>query len=67
MSFTNDLNAAGEDRNLRLDKVVVFRDQVSVLDGGQVLPGFQLSLRALFARADRQAPSGEAGSAPQLF
>ncbi len=26
LSFTNDLNAAGEDRNLRLDKVVVFRE-----------------------------------------
>jgi pantothenate kinase type III len=54
------MNLAGEDRNLRLDKAVVVRDQVSVLDGGSVLPGFQLSLRAFFARADRQGPSGEA-------
>ena len=35
-------------------------DQDGVLDGGPVLPGFQLSLRELFARADRQGPSGEA-------
>jgi Uma2 family endonuclease len=35
-------------------------DQDGVLDGGPVLPGFQLSLRELFARADRQSPSGEA-------
>lgn len=48
-------------------KVVVFRDQDDVLDGGPVLPEFQLSLRAFLARADRQGPSGEAGSAPQLF
>jgi Uma2 family endonuclease len=35
-------------------------DQNGLLDGGPVLPGFQLSLRELFARADRQGPSGEA-------
>jgi len=26
LAFTNDLNAAGEDRNLRLDKVTAFRE-----------------------------------------
>jgi Uma2 family endonuclease len=35
-------------------------DQDGLLEGGPVLPGFQLSLRELFARADRQGPSGEA-------
>lgn len=35
-------------------------DEDGSLDGGQVLPGFQLSLRELFERADRQGPgSGE--------
>lgn len=32
-------------------------DKDGVLDGGQVLPGFQLSLRELFERADRQGPA----------
>ena len=31
-------------------------DENGVLDGGDVLPGFQLSLRELFERADQQAP-----------
>ncbi len=31
-------------------------DEEGVLDGGQVLPGFRLSLRWLFERADRQGP-----------
>jgi len=30
-------------------------EQDGLLDGGSVLPGFQLSLRELFARADRQS------------
>ena len=35
-------------------------DEDGSLDGGQVLPGFRLSLRGLFERADRQGPgSGE--------
>jgi Uma2 family endonuclease len=32
-------------------------DEGGSLDGGQVLPGFQLSLRSLFERADRQGPA----------
>ena len=32
-------------------------DEDGLLDGGQVLPGFQLSLRSLFERADRQGPT----------
>lgn len=32
-------------------------DEDGMLDGGQVLPGFQLSLRRLFERADRQGPA----------
>lgn len=32
-------------------------DQDGSLDGGQVLPGFQLSLRWLFDRADRRGPA----------
>jgi pantothenate kinase type III len=32
-------------------------DEDGWLDGGQVLPGFQLSLRWLFERADRQGPA----------
>jgi Uma2 family endonuclease len=32
-------------------------DEDGLLDGGQVLPGFQLSLRWLFERADRQGPA----------
>ena len=31
-------------------------DEDGLLDGGHVLPGFQLSLRWLFERADRQGP-----------
>ncbi len=34
-------------------------DQDGLLDGGQVLPGFQLSLRWLFDLADRQGPAGQ--------
>ena len=34
-------------------------DEDGVLDGGHVLPGFQLSLRWLFDRADRQGPAGQ--------
>jgi Uma2 family endonuclease len=32
-------------------------DEHGVLDGGRTLPGFQLSLRELFERADQQGPS----------
>ena len=32
-------------------------DENGMLDGGQVLPGFQLSLRWLFERADQQSPA----------
>jgi Uma2 family endonuclease len=31
-------------------------DELGLLNGGQVLPGFQLSLQSLFKRADRQGP-----------
>ena len=34
-------------------------DEDGLLDGGQVLPGFQLSLRSLFERAARQAPQAD--------
>ena len=34
-------------------------DEDGLLDGGQVLPGFQLSLRWLFDRADQQGPAGQ--------
>lgn len=34
-------------------------DETGELDGGTVLPGFRLSLRDLFARADRQTPGSE--------
>jgi len=34
-------------------------DEDGSLDGGQVLPGFRLSLRSLFERADRQGPGSE--------
>ena len=32
-------------------------DDGGLLDGGEVLPGFQLSLGWLFERADRQGPA----------
>ena len=61
------MNLAGEDRNLRLDKAVVFRDQVSVLDGGQVLPGFQLVLRVVCAsRSAGPIGRGRIGTAAVL-
>ena len=34
----------------------------SVLDGGDLLPGFQLSLRRLFEEADRQGPADRQGT-----
>lgn len=39
-----------------VDQVAV-ADKDGILDGGEVLPGFSLSLKKLFERAGRQAPS----------
>jgi Uma2 family endonuclease len=39
-------------------------DESGALDGGDVLPGFQLDLRQLFAEADRQGPSPADPAAP---
>jgi hypothetical protein len=34
--------------------------QSDVLDGGNVLPGFSVPLRKLFAELDERAPTGQA-------
>lgn len=36
---------------------VVHLDETGEIDGGEVLPGFKISLHTLFAEADRQGPS----------